>query len=103
MLHVSDDRVATTMAAYWRVPLAVRLGAGELRRPLGVAIIGGLIFGQLSRFFTAWLSIYLDPFSPRAPAWVRAMKVAGLCLVMIWSFRVALDRNTGFQRHPHRL
>ena len=35
------------------VPLALGLGAGaELRRPLGIAIIGGLIFSQLLTLYT---------------------------------------------------
>ncbi len=44
----------TTMAAlFGAVPLAVGLGAGsELRRPLGVSIVGGLCLSQLLNLFT---------------------------------------------------
>jgi hydrophobe/amphiphile efflux-1 (HAE1) family protein len=44
----------TTMAAmFGAVPLAIGIGAGsELRQPLGVAIVGGLIFSQAMTLFT---------------------------------------------------
>jgi multidrug efflux pump len=44
----------TTMAALFAgVPLAVGSGIGsELRRPLGIAIVGGLIFSQMLTLFT---------------------------------------------------
>ena len=44
----------TTMAALFSaVPLAMGSGIGsELRRPLGVAIIGGLIVSQLLTLYT---------------------------------------------------
>jgi len=44
----------TTMAALLgAVPLALGSGIGaELRRPLGIAIIGGLIFSQLLTLYT---------------------------------------------------
>jgi multidrug efflux pump len=44
----------TTMAALLAgVPLAVGSGIGsELRRPLGIAIVGGLIFSQLLTLYT---------------------------------------------------
>jgi multidrug efflux pump subunit AcrB len=44
----------TTLAAlFGAVPLAVGLGAGsELRRPLGISIVGGLCVSQLLNLFT---------------------------------------------------
>ncbi len=44
----------TTMAAlFGAVPLAIGFGAGsELRRPLGVSIVGGLCLSQLLNLFT---------------------------------------------------
>jgi multidrug efflux pump len=44
----------TTLAAlFGAVPLAVGLGAGsELRRPLGIAIVGGLCVSQLLNLYT---------------------------------------------------
>jgi multidrug efflux pump len=67
----------TTMAAlFGAVPLAFGTGTGsELRRPLGIAIIGGLIVSQmLTLYTTPVVYLYMDRFSHwwasrhRAPA-----------------------------------
>jgi multidrug efflux pump subunit AcrB len=44
----------TTMAALLgALPLAIGLGTGsELRRPLGIAVVGGLIFSQVLTLYT---------------------------------------------------
>jgi hydrophobe/amphiphile efflux-1 (HAE1) family protein len=44
----------TTMAAFFgAVPLAIGMGVGsELRQPLGIAVVGGLIFSQVLTLFT---------------------------------------------------
>jgi multidrug efflux pump len=56
----------TTMAAlFGAVPLAFGTGTGsELRRPLGIAIIGGLIISQLLTLYTTpVVYLYMDRFS----------------------------------------
>src|SRR5437870_3874872 len=61
----------TTMAAlFGGLPIALGQGAGsELRRPLGIAIVGGLIVSQsLTLYTTPVIYLYLE----RVSQWVRA-------------------------------
>jgi multidrug efflux pump len=61
----------TTMAALLGgLPLAIGVGTGaELRRPLGIAIVGGLIFSQmLTLYTTPVVYLYLDRLQIR---WAR--------------------------------
>jgi len=58
----------TTMAALvGALPLAIGFGTGaELRRPLGIAIVGGLIFSQmLTLYTTPVVYLYLDRLRAR--------------------------------------
>ena len=58
----------TTMAALLGgLPLAIGVGTGaELRRPLGISIVGGLLFSQmLTLYTTPVVYLYLDRFQLR--------------------------------------
>jgi multidrug efflux pump len=66
----------TTMAAlFGAIPLALGLGEGaELRRPLGIAIVGGLVFSQmLTLYTTPVVYIYLG----RLSIWFRRVRGTG--------------------------
>jgi multidrug efflux pump subunit AcrB len=63
----------TTMAALLgALPLAVGMGVGsELRRPLGIAIVGGLIFSQmLTLYTTPVIYLYMD----RLRLWIERQR-----------------------------
>jgi multidrug efflux pump len=57
--------MTTTAALFGAMPLAYGTGTGsELRRPLGIAIIGGLIVSQLLTLYTTpVVYLYMDRFS----------------------------------------
>jgi multidrug efflux pump len=69
LLRFRPIMMTTSAALFGALPLAIGLGdGGELRRPLGIAIVGGLILSQLlTLYMTPVVYLYLDGFS----LWLR--------------------------------
>jgi multidrug efflux pump subunit AcrB len=70
----------TTMAAmFGGIPIAISNGNGaELRRPLGIAIVGGLLVSQmLTLYTTPVIYLYMDRFR----AWVSGGKMHALDVI----------------------
>jgi len=71
----------TTMAALLgALPLALESGTGsELRRPLGISIVGGLLLSQfLTLYTTPVIYLYLDRLAAKTRAWRARHGLPGL-------------------------
>ena len=71
----------TTLAAlFGALPLALGTGTGsELRRPLGIAIVGGLVVSQLLTLFTTpVVYLYLDRFRLAVSRWGQTRRVRSM-------------------------
>ena len=66
LLRFRPIMMTTLAALFGALPLALGSGAGaELRRPLGIAIVGGLLLSQLLTLYTTpVIYLSLDRFEP---------------------------------------
>jgi multidrug efflux pump subunit AcrB len=71
--------MTTAAAILGAVPLALSFGnGGEIRRPLGISIVGGLLISQLLTLYTTpVLYLYLDRLGESFRRW-RARLLPGL-------------------------
>jgi hydrophobic/amphiphilic exporter-1 (mainly G- bacteria), HAE1 family len=90
----------TTMAAlFGTLPIALGFGAGaESRRPLGLAVVGGLLFSQtLTLYVTPVVYLYMDQFQRwiSGKGWFRPGKRTGDRPRNAAEIQAALKRETG--------
>ncbi|MGH8137361.1 MAG: multidrug efflux RND transporter permease subunit [Steroidobacteraceae bacterium] len=73
LMRLRPILMTTVAALFGALPLAVGTGDGaEMRRPLGIAIVGGLILSQLLTLYTTpVIYVYFDRFSTWAKTHLR--------------------------------
>jgi len=79
LLRFRPIMMTTNAALFGALPLAIGFGdGGEMRRPLGISIVGGLILSQmLTLYTTPVVYLYLD----RLGLWLREVRSGGRAVV----------------------
>ena len=110
LLRFRPIMMTTFAALFGALPLALGTGIGsELRRPLGVSIVGGLLLSQLVTLYTTpVIYLYMERFSDwvRNPACAaptrRAATPAGAPGEYLRAIHPAADRHLAAGRRPAR-
>jgi HAE1 family hydrophobic/amphiphilic exporter-1 len=78
MVRFRPIMMTTAAALMGTLPIALGIGAGgEARRPLGLAVVGGLVVSQLlTLYITPVVYIYMERFSSGV-GWFRRRKQGG--------------------------
>ena len=75
VLRLRPIMMTTAAAVLGAVPLAIGIGQGaSLRQPLGITVMGGLIFSQVFTLYTTpVIYLYLDRLRVRLARWSATM------------------------------
>ena len=78
MLRFRPIMMTTMAALLGALPLALQEGTGsELRKPLGISIVGGLLLSQfITLYTTPVIYLYLDRFGKWTRRWRRSLGLA---------------------------